>query len=660
MNRRDFIKLGLTTGSLLAIGSGSNLVTQIKGRQETRTKVLVLGFDGIDPHLAQIWMKEGLLPHFEKLRQQGDFSPLRTSHPPQSPVAWSNFITGCNPGGHAIFDFIHRDPENYIPIFSASRTEEASKTLSIGNLVLPLSGGGVEQLRKGKAFWQVLEEHDVPATIFKIPSNYPPVSTEQKTISGMGTPDILGSYGIFNFYTTQAAEIDADIGGGRIHPVYVIGNRVEAKLPGPTNTFKKDRPESTIDFKVFIDPENPVAKIAIQNHEFILKEGEWSGWKRVHFNMIPTQSVSGICMFYLKQIRPEFKLYVSPINFDPAQAAIPLSTPKSYAEELEEKFGPFFTKGLPADTSALDNDVLDEAEFLQQDDFVLEERWQMLDYHLDRFDSGLLFYYVSSTDQRQHMFWRLIDKEHPVHDPLLASKYGDTIKNIYIEADRMLGKAMEKVDKDTIIMVMSDHGFTPFRRGLNLNTWLKENGYLSLINSWRQGQDYFFENTNWSRTKAYAYGLNSLYINQRGREAEGIVSAGPDKEALVREIARKLEEFKDPETGDQVVLRAHIAKDIYKGLYVEEAPDIVVGYNRGYRVSWATGLGRIPKPVLENNTEKWSGDHCMDPSVIPGILFCNRKIQAPSPALHDLTPTILRLFGIEAPKEMIGKAIFSA
>jgi hypothetical protein len=205
-------------------------------------------------------------------------------------------------------------------------------------------------------------------------------------------------------------------------------------------------------------------------------------------------------MFYLKQVRPEFKLYVSPINFDPAHAAIPLSTPKSYAEELEEKFGPFFTKGLPADTSALDNDVLDEAEFLQQDDFVLEERRQMLDYHLDRFDSGLLFYYLSSTDQRQHMFWRLIDKEHPIHDPLLASKYGDTIKNIYIEADKMLGKAMEKAGKDTIIMVMSDHGFTPFRRGLNVNTWLKENGYLHLINQWRQGQDYFFENTDWSKT----------------------------------------------------------------------------------------------------------------------------------------------------------------
>jgi len=659
MNRRDFLKLGLTAGSLVALGGGSDLITKINGRTETSKKMLILGFDGMDPHLVEIWMRQGLLPHFEKLRQRGDFLPLRTSIPPQSPVAWSNFITGCNPGGHAIFDFIHRDPENYIPLFSASRTEEASKSLSIGNLVLPLSGGKVEQLRKGKAFWQILEEHDVPATIFKIPSNYPPVPTKQETISGMGTPDILGSYGIFNFYTTQSAEIDADIGGGRIHPVYVIGNRVEAKLPGPTNTFKKSRPESTIDFKVFIDPKNPVAKIVIQSHEFILKEGEWSGWKRIHFNMIPTQSVSGICMFYLKQIRPEFKLYVSPINFDPAQAAIPLSTPKSYAEELAEKFGPFFTKGLPADTSALDNDVLDEAEFLQQDDFVLEERRRMLDYHLDRFDSGLLFYYLSSTDQRQHMFWRLIDKEHPIHDPLLASKYGDTIRNIYIEADKMLAKAMEKADKDTIIMVMSDHGFTPFRRGLNVNTWLKENGYLHLINQWRQGQDYFFENTDWSKSRAYAYGLNSLYINQKGRESEGIVSPGPDKEALVREIARRLEEYRDPATGEQVVLHAYVAKDVYKGLYVEEAPDIILGYNRGYRVSWATGLGRIPKPVIEDNTEKWSGDHCMAPDVIPGILFTNRKIDVASPALYDLTPTILKIFGINAPKEMIGKPIFS-
>lgn len=658
MNRREFIKAGLTAGALLTLGQGSDLITKTTGKRDTQKKVLVLGLDGMDHHLMAVWMREGKLPNFQRLWREGDFRPLRTSIPPQSPVAWSNFITGMNPGGHAIFDFIHRDPENYVPLFSASKTSEAQKSISIGNLVLPLSGGKVELLRKGRAFWQILEEHDIPATIFKIPSNYPPAPTEQRTISGMGTPDILGSYGIFNFYTTESAAINEDIGGGRIHEVYVIGNRVEAKLPGPTNTFKKDRSESTIDFKIFIDPVHPVAKIVIQEHEFMLKEREWSGWKRVHFKMIPTQSVHGICMFYLKQVRPEFKLYVSPINIDPGHPDLPLSTPKNYAEELEKKFGSFFTKGLPADTSALDNDVLDDREFLEQDDFVLQERLKMFDYELERFDSGLLFYYVSSTDQRQHMFWRLIDKEHPSYDPVLASKYGNTIENIYRDMDRFLEKAIKKVDKDTVIIVMSDHGFTPFRRGLNLNTWLKENDYLRLINPWKQGQEAFFLNTDWSRTRAYALGLNGLYINEKGREAEGIVSYGSEKEALVREIAHNLENYKDPKTGERVVLHAYVAKDVYQGPYVEEAPDIIVGYNRGYRVSWASPLGRIPKQIIEDNTEKWSGDHCMAPDVIPGILFSNRKINVELPALYDLTPTILKIFDIKKPKEIIGEPIF--
>ena len=658
INRREFIKLGVTASSLLALGGSSDLVTKVFGKRETSKKVLILGLDGMDPHLLQIWMKEGKLPYFQRLWSQGNFRPLRTSIPPQSPVAWSNFITGTNPGGHAIFDFIHRDPERYFPVFSASETTEAKKTVRIGNLVFPLSGGEVKLLRKGRAFWQILEDHDIPATIFKIPANYPPASSKQRTISGMGTPDILGTYGIFNYYTTEATELKEDIGGGRIHEVYVIANRVEAKLSGPRNTFKKDRPESAIEFKVFIDPVNQVAKISIQDHEFILKEGEWSSWKRIHFNMIPTQSVSGICMFYLKQIRPNFKLYVSPVNIDPGRAALPISTPKRYSEDIEERFGPFFTKGLPADTKALDNDVLDDGEFLEQDNFVLRERLEMFDYELARFSSGLLFYYVSSTDQRQHMFWRLIDKEHPSYDQGLAKKYGNTIENIYKDMDKMLAKAMEKADKDTVIIVMSDHGFSPFRRSFNLNTWLKENGYHSLIKEWKQGQEDLFLNTDWSRTKAYSFGLNSLYINQKGREAEGIVKPGAEKEALVREIAYKLENFQDPKTGENPVLRAFVAKDVYQGPYVEEAPDIIVGYNYGYRSSWATPLGRIPKEIVEDNTAKWSGDHCMAPEVIPGILLANRKIKVKSPALYDLTPTFLQIFGIEKPTEMIGKPIF--
>jgi predicted AlkP superfamily phosphohydrolase/phosphomutase len=658
INRRDFLKYALSSGALLTLGNGSELVTKTLGKRDTHKKVIILGLDGMDPHLLQVWMKQGKLPSFQKLWNQGDFRRLRTSTPPQSPVAWSNFITGMNPGGHGIFDFIHRDPESYIPEFSGAETREPGKTIRIGNLVLPLSGGEVKLSRKGRAFWQILEDHDIPATVFKMPGNYPPAPTQQRTISGMGTPDLLGFLNYFNYYTTEFTEVNQDIGGGAIHEVYVAENRVEASLPGPVNTFKKDRPDSSIDFKVYIDPFNPVAKIVIQDNEFILKQGEWSGWKRIRFNMIPTQSVNGICMFYLKQIRPEFKLYVSPINIDPAAPALPISTPSNYSKELEKRFGPFFTKGLPADTKAMDNNVLDDGEFLQQDDFILEERLEMFEHELSRFDSGLLFYYVSSTDQRQHMFWRHIDKKSPTYDPDLAKKYGNTIENIYREMDRMLAQAMEKTDKDTVLLVMSDHGFAPYRRSFNPNTWLYENGYHGLINRWRQGREEFFMNTDWSKTKAYALGLNSLYINQKGREGEGIVNPGAEKEALVREIIQNLEDFRDPQTGEQPILQAYATKDVYKGSQMDKAPDIIIGYNQGYRVSWSAPLGRIPKNILEDNTEKWSGDHCMAPDVVPGILVTNQKINVDSPALYDLTPTILQIFNIKKTEEMIGKSIF--
>jgi predicted AlkP superfamily phosphohydrolase/phosphomutase len=657
IKRRDFLKWGLTASSLLAL-EGRPLLSKITGRSATQTKILVLGFDGMDPHLVQAWMKAGKLPAFQRLIGLGDFRRLRTSIPPQSPVAWANFITGMDPGGHGIFDFMSRDRETYIPTFSGSSTEEAKSTLKIGDIVLPLRGGQVKNLIKGKAFWQILDEYDIPATVFKMPSNYPPVPTKSRTLSGMGTPDIKGSYGIFNYYTTQLRELNEDIGGGRIHQVYVIGNRVEAKLPGPTNTFRKERPEAMLDFKVFLDPTNPVAKVSFQDQEFILKEKEWSGWKRVRFSLIPTQSVTGICMFYLKEVRPQFKLYVSPINIDPANPALPISTPGHYAEELEKKFGPFFTKGLPADTKALENDVLDEAEFLEQDDMILREREKMFDYELSRFDSGLLFYYVSSTDQRQHMFWRLLDENHPEYDPKLASRFGKTIENIYIEADKFLDRALQRIDQDTLLLVMSDHGFNPFRRGFNLNTWLLQNGYHKLRNPWKQEESSFFDNTDWSRTKAYGIGLNGLYINQRGREREGVVNTGADSANLIRELAQKLEQVVDPKTGEQAILRAFVAKDVYHGRQIENAPDIILGFNRGYRISWGSPLGKFPKEIMEDNTDKWSGDHMGAPEIIPGILVTNRKIRAESPALYDLTATILAVFGLEIPKDVIGETIF--
>lgn len=656
MDRREFVQLGLSAGSLFALGGATGAFARSLGKTQTTYKVIVLGIDGLDPDLTEMYMNQGKLPTFAKLAREGGFRRLRTSLPPQSPVAWSNFITGMDPGGHGIFDFIHRNPKDYTPYLSTSSVAAGGRTLEIGNYVIPLSSGEVTLLRKGDAFWQILERHDIPATVYKIPANFPPAPSKQRTLSGMGTPDLLGTYGIFSFYTTEPVQLKADIGGGEIHNVTVTGGKVEAKLRGPGNAFRRGNPDTFVDFTVFVDPVNPVVKVRILDQEFILTEGEWSKWVHVAFPMIPTQSVPGICKFYLKQAHPHFKLYVSAVNIDPASPALPISTPESYAKELESQFGPYYTKGLPADTQALDHGVFDEGDFLSQDEDIFREDRAILDYELSRFDSGLLFYYISNADQRQHMFYRFIDKDHPGYDPILAQKYGNVIENTYVAMDAVLAKVMNKVDKDTLVLVMSDHGFTYYRRSFNLTTWLEENGYLRLVNR-RQRDAAFPGNTDWSRTRAYALGLNGLYINVRDREGKGIVGPGAEREALVRELAQKLEALTDPATGQKVISKAYIATEAYHGPHVGEAPDILVGYARGFRCSWATPLGKAPLTMFEDNKEHWSGDHCMDPVVTPGIFFTNGKITADSPSLCDLSPTMLHAFGIEKQAGMVGSNV---
>lgn len=661
LSRREFLKAGVAASAALGLGGAARLAPRSIGPARNARKVIVLGLDGLDPVLTRRWIDEGRLPAFRRLLGQGgDFRPLGTSLPPQTPVAWSNFITGMDPGGHAIFDFFNRDPKTYVPVFSATETTGGGKTVRLGKTLIPLSGGQVRNLRKGRAFWQVLEEKGVPSTIFKMPSNYPPVESEQRTLAGMNTPDLKGSYGIFSYYTNASASVVQEAGGGgRVYDVFVVGNRVEAELKGPTNAFKVGAPEASVPFQVFLDPEHAAAKIALQGREFVLRQGEWSGWQRVRFGLMPTQSVHGICLFYLKEVRPKFKLYVSPIHMDPARPALPLSTPESYARELERRFGPYFTKGLPADTSALENGVLDEEEFLHLDNLVYEESMAMLEYELGRLDGGLLFYYFSNADQRQHMFWRLTDPGHPAYDEKLAARFGDVIARTYGEMDRALDLALRKADKDTVVLVMSDHGFNTFRRGFNLNTWLVREGFHRLKRPWKQEESAYFDNTDWSKTRAYGMGLNGLYINERGREGQGAVEPGADKDNLVREIVRRLEALRDPVTGEPVVRKAFVAKEAYRGRNLEQAPDIVLGFAPGYRISWQSPLGGFPREVLEDNTQRWSGDHMSAPDVLPGIAFANRKFTAEAPALEDLTASVLGLFDVEKPAGMIGRDVLA-
>jgi predicted AlkP superfamily phosphohydrolase/phosphomutase len=623
-----------------------------------RPKVLVLGFDGMDPRIAEEMMKDGRLPNFQRLRERGSFSRLETSIPPQSPVAWSNFISGKNPGGHGIYDFIAREPDTYLPYLSTTVTENPARTIKIGKWIIPLSKGKVTLLRRGKPFWEILEDHNVPTVVLRVPSNFPPLGKKTKSISGMGTPDMLGTYGTFSFYTTKPYVITEET-GGKIFIVDNFDNKVEARIVGPPNTFLRGSPDAEIPFMVYVDPDYPAAKIEVLDTELILNQGEWSDWVTLKFDLMPFASAQGIVRFYLKSVRPDFELYMSPIQIDPRSPALPISTPAGYSRELAEAIGPFYTQGIAEETWALNEGRLNEKEYLQQTEFVFEQTKKMLDFELDRFEWGLLYCYFSTIDPLQHMFWRLRDPEHPMYDEELAKTYGGTIEHYYARLDSVLGHAVDRVGSDATIIVLSDHGFTTFRKNFHLNTWLYWNGYLALRDDFREESEEFFENVDWSATKAYALGINALYINQVGREGEGIVAPGPEKEQLLDEIRARLKAFVDPETGEQVIAEVYKAGDCYSGECANEAPDMIVGYNSGYRGSWETALGKVTRALLTDNAKKWSGDHCMAREVIPGVLFTSKRVAYSRPALYDLAPTILGEFGIDKDADMDGTDLFS-
>jgi len=375
----------------------------------------------------------------------------------------------------------------------------------------------------------------------------------------------------------------------------------------------------------------------------------------VEFEAVPfLHSMSGICRFYLKEVRPDFELYVTPVNIDPMDPALPISTPDDYAAELAKKVGDFYTQGMPEDTKAFSADALGVPDYLKQTKIVLRERLAMYDHVLEDFDSGLLFFYFCSLDQNSHMLWWLIDPAHPIYDEELARKYGHVLEDIYVEMDNVLGKALEKVDENTTLIAMSDHGFAPFYRAFNLGTWLKDNGYITLTDD-SEGE--FYSNVNWARTRAYPLGLNGLYINQRGREGMGIVSPS-EKDRLLDEIAEKLLKVRDPKTDEQAIVRVYKTRDVYTDADEKLVPDAIIGYGRGYRASWETAIGSFPQELFTDNEERWSGDHCVAAEVVPGVLVTNKKVKVTNPRLRDMAPTMLAEFGIEKLPEMTGRPIF--
>lgn len=616
-------------------------------------RVVILGLDGLDHRLTERYMAEGKLPHLRSLQQRGDFRPLASTLPPISPVAWATFQTGVNPGKHNIFDFLTPDLRSYQAKLSSVEIRSASRTFSWRTLFgIAAAKPNVRLLRKSKPFWTVLSRYGIFNCIQRVPITFPPERLRGVQLSAMCVPDLRGSQGTFSLYTTRQIG-EEEKTGGDVHVVQRQANQISAELCGPPDPHDSHQ-LLKLPFKVMLK-EDGTALLKIDGATHQLHSGHYTDWLQVRFRVGWRTKISGICRVLLLSTEPEFELYVTPINIDPEAPAMSIGYPAVYPIYLAKQQGPYATLGLAEDTWALSENVLNDAQFAEQCRDIERERELMFFDGLEKVRQGLCLCVFDGSDRMQHMFWRYLDQEHPARPSEVPAEFSSAIEDMYVRMDQLVGRTVAQCSgTDSLLMVVSDHGFTAFRRGVDLNRWLELNGYLT-VDDRRRGEEHL-AGVDWSKTRAFAIGLSGIFLNLAGKFEHGIVQPGDEADQLRDEIQQGLSGLQDPQVQTTAINRMFQAQRAYRGPYKGQAPDLIVGYGSGYRASWDTAIGRISRDVFHDNKKAWSGDHCVDPSVVPGVLFCSHQIQTDQTRLLDVAPTVLKLFGIPAPDYMDGTA----
>jgi len=593
----------------------------------TADRVIVLGIDGLSPAVVDRLLERGQLPALARLRDLGACRRLATSNPAQSPVAWTTIATGANPGRHGVFDFIRRDPRSYRPELAILRVNPRNVAGRRASMFLPV--------RHAPAFWNAASDAGVPTTVVRWPLTLPPDGIQGRMLAGLGVPDLKANLGRYTFYTTEPIPpAEAESRKGDVVQLARGETAFRTALDGPQR--------ARVPMRIHLDRARRSVVLAIGGEEHRVCEKQWSGWVRVKFRVHFVQTVWGLCRFYLDAVEPDLRLYLTPVQADPRNPAFVLSQPDGYAAELADAVGDYHTLGMPEDTNALGDGCFDTDAFLAQCDTVMAERERMLWHELGRFDRGLLAVVLDTTDRVQHVFWE------PEGDPRDGSRIVDAW---YRRADAVVGRALDACDERTALLVCSDHGFCGFRRAVHLNSWLIGHGLMVLKDGDRNAS--LLRGVDWSATRAYALGFSSIYLNRKGREGRGIVTEA-DAPALAADVARKLGGLTDGASGVPAVERVYRREEIYAGERFAEAPDLVVGFRPGYRASWQTAVGGYPDGVIEDNLESWCGDHLVDPSHVPGILFLGGAGVSPAtapaqPSVADVAPTVLRLLGLPPP-----------
>lgn len=600
------------------------------GEVKKTKKVIILGFDGMDPNILQKGWESGRFPNLKKLADSGYFSPLQTVVPPQSPVAWASFITGENPSKHGIYDFIERDPLNYGLNLVFSGNNQKTNTLN------------------ATPFWEVTTKNKIPVSVLFLPDTFePPKSLTGEMIAGMGVPDVLGTQGTFTLFTTKKYPTTDYTWRGKVISVSnpsagspqqgsgQAGQVIKTNIEGPKYSSGDSTTVAKIPLTIRVLSKDLV-EVNIQNQKFEVKKGDFSQWIRLEFSIDFFTKVKGIAKFYLKSADLDTELYMSPINFDPETPFKPISTPKNFSAKLSKDMGMYSTLGLPHDTWALEENVFDENAFLKQADSILAERRKIYYSKLDTYNNGILFAYFGMPDTISHMFWRFLS------DP--ASPYHDTINQYYDKMDEIVGQTLKKMDRDTTLIVMSDHGFYSFDYEMNVNTFLMKQGYLVLKDG-AVGSGPLFDSVDWSRTRAYAAGYNSVFINISGRESEGIVDP-KDVPLLQKEIVSKFMEEENPETHAKIMKHVYTRDEM--GISKDDvyAPDMVLGFYKGTRSSWDSAIGATTPDVIRKRTYKWSGDHLFDPTEVPGVLLSNEKLSLKDPKITQVIGLVFKMIGI--------------
>ena len=714
------------------------------------SKVVVIGFDGADAALVEQWMDAGELPNLARLRDEGSYSPLLPTNPPQTPVSWSSFATGLDPGGTAIFDFLKRNPDDYLPDFAMN--SETRKTFLFGEdnaLYLGAMGGVAVAIlvlivamllrkrkmglvvavvlgvaagiglgavsrtylprevptainnRQGDTFWKLASDAGKRATIIRVPATFPADPLDDGAmLSGLGVPDMRGRIGTPSFYTSDR-RYDPGDNEFSLELIALPARRgsIETRLVGPLNKpfyeYEVDRmtaaasPEelsdarrdarlelddrgikSRLDLPLTIEATDSTVTVELGGRRETLQVGEWSEWFELDFpvNALVDRlsPLTGLGKFKLLQLEPELELYFSPLNFHPDCHAIEFASPPSFSEDLHDRYGLYKTIGWALDTWSLPSGFGDEALFLEDMEQTVTQYEKMMEGMLASRDQDLYVQIFNFTDRIGHLFWQFMDPGHPLFDPVRSERWRGEMLKAYKRMDDIVGRARELAGDEALFIVCSDHGFSTFRRGVNYNNWLVDQGLLVLkdqptdkatLEKLFETRD-LFTHVDWDQTKAYALGLGSIYINRVGRERNGTVLPGPEYDAVVQQIKEGLEGLVDEATGLKPVANVWTREEMYGDFDPRLIPDLRVSNTEGYRVSWQTSLGGFGAELIEDNTKAWSGDHCsLEPELVQGILFSNRPLRLDSPTMVDLMPTILEALGVAAPANIDGESM---